>query len=135
MAMTNREKYDKWLESGTEDLLTADVMFTNGRYSYVTFMCQQALEKLAKGLFVYNFDSEAPYTHNINIILKDIETVTNAEEYKAYEVLFSTLTSYYIVGRYDVYKQKIVKELDESECERILNQSKEAFKWLQSLVK
>jgi HEPN domain-containing protein len=52
MAMTNEEKYLKWLKHGNEDLKSAEVMLSNGRYSYVAFMCQQAIEKLAKGIFV-----------------------------------------------------------------------------------
>jgi HEPN domain-containing protein len=132
--MTNQEKYKYWREAANEDLLTAEVMLTNGRYLYVSFMCEQALEKLAKGVYVYSFDKEAPYTHNINIVLKDIESITSLEEYPQYEILFSRLTSYYIVGRYDVYKQKIANSLNQEECEKLLSMSKEAFVWLESQV-
>jgi len=110
--MTNKEKYEKWLEAAEDDLTTATVMLKNKRYAYVAFMCQQAIEKLAKGIYVYNFGKEARYTHNILIILKDIESIANSEKYKEYDLFFGKLTSYYLVGRYDVYKQKITQELD-----------------------
>ena len=135
MAMTAEEKYEKWLEAANEDMGTAEIMLRNGRYSYVAFMCEQAIEKLAKGVYVFTFDKEAPFTHNINIILKNIDAVIEDKRYKDCEVLFSHLTSYYIVGRYDVYKQQIAQSLDQSSSEELLDQTKEAFRWIQSLVK
>ena len=131
--MTNIEKYRKWLEMAEDDLDTATVMFNSRKYMYVSFMCQQAIEKLSKGIYVYTFNKEAPFTHNINIILKDIEKVTNSKEYSKYESLFATLTSFYIIGRYDIYKQKVSKDLDNKSSKEILNKSKEAFIWLKSL--
>ena len=35
-----------WIERTNYDLETAKVMLDNGRYLYVTYMCQQAVEKL-----------------------------------------------------------------------------------------
>jgi len=135
MAMTNEEKYAKWLENAREDLVTAEVMLHNGRYSYVAFMCEQALEKLAKGIFVFLFEKEAPFTHNINAIIKDFDAIVNDKKYEEYEFLFSKLTSYYIIGRYDVYKQQMAQSLDQKACDILLTQTKEAFVWLQSQVK
>ena len=50
--MTNVEKYEKWLEMAEDDLDTASVMLKSGKYMYVSFMCQQAIEKLCKGIYV-----------------------------------------------------------------------------------
>lgn len=133
--MTKEEKYIKWLENASEDLDTAECMLNIKKYVYVAFMCQQALEKLAKGIYVYNFDKEAPCTHNINIIFKDIKEIISSDKYKEYEILFSKLTSYYIIGRYDVYKQKISTKLDLDESIKLLENSKEAFLWLKSQQK
>lgn len=47
--MNNVEKYDYWEEIATYDLETAEAMLASGRYLYVVFMCQQAIEKLMKG--------------------------------------------------------------------------------------
>lgn len=84
---------------------------------------------------MYILDKEAPFTHNISVVLKDIEKVINSNQYKEYENLFATLTSFYIIGRYDVYKQKISQNLDKKSSTELLNKSKEAFKWLKSLQK
>lgn len=118
-----------------DDLDTANVMLKSNKYLYVSFMCEQAIEKLAKGIYVYTFGKEAPFTHNISIVLKNIEKVINTDKYKEYETLFATLTSFYIIGRYDVYKQNISQNLDKKSSTELLNKSKEAFEWLKSLQK
>jgi HEPN domain-containing protein len=48
--MNTQEKFDYWLDIAQYDLETEDAIFTAGRWLYVVFMCQQALEKLCKGL-------------------------------------------------------------------------------------
>ena len=133
--LDKKEKYEHWLNLAEYDLDTASAMFESGRYVYVAFMCQQAIEKLAKGVYVYNFDEEAKYTHNIGLILKDIDYMANSTEYKNYITLFSDLTSYYIAGRYSSYKQDISKELNESKADELLNETKGAFEWIKSQVK
>ena len=132
--MDKKEKYKHWLKVAENDLDTAEFMFDGGRYSYLTFMCQQAIEKLSKGIYVYTFDEEAKYTHNINTILVKIPCVTNDTEYDNYKTFFNELFMYYTAGRYDVYKEKIVKSLDKATSESILKRTKEAFVWLKSQV-
>ena len=66
------EKYAHWEDIALYDLGTAEAMFQSGRYLYVVFMCQQAIEKIAKGLFVLYTDREAPRTHNIHLIMRTL---------------------------------------------------------------
>ena len=51
--MTLEEKYAHWKSYAERDLDAAEAMFETGRWFYVVFMCQQATEKLAKGIFNY----------------------------------------------------------------------------------
>jgi HEPN domain-containing protein len=81
-------------------------MLSSGRYLYVAFMCQQAIEKLTKGLYVLYIGEEPPKTHNIwyvfsSIFNKDIDKHLlndNAflEKQKEYKPLFVKLHVYYI---------------------------------------
>jgi len=41
-----------WIDLACYDLETASAMLASGRYLYVAFTCQQAIEKLLKALFV-----------------------------------------------------------------------------------
>ena len=43
--MSNEEKYEYWLKHAQYDLDTAIGMCQIGRWLYVVFMCQQAIEK------------------------------------------------------------------------------------------
>ena len=51
--MTKEEKYAHWEALAIYDLETADAMLKSGRYMYVAFTCQQAIEKLSKKVQQY----------------------------------------------------------------------------------
>ncbi|MGO1527499.1 MAG: HEPN domain-containing protein [Senegalia sp. (in: firmicutes)] len=136
--MNNEEKYEYWLDIAKYDLETAEAMFDSGRYLYVVFMCQQSIEKLVKGLFVLKNSKEPPRIHNIlNIFEKtfDTEKVTKFSDVdiESYFDFFDELLAYYISERYPSYKNKLSKTIDKNTGLKVLNKSKEVFKWLKSL--
>ena len=63
--MTPKEKVEYWLDIAEYDLETARAMQSGGRYLYTVFMCQQALEKLLKAIYLTQKSEEAPRTHNL----------------------------------------------------------------------
>ena len=67
--MTTNEKFEYWLDIAEYDLGTAEAMYNTGRWLYVAFMCQQAIEKLCKGLYIQYVDDNVPRVHNIRSIL------------------------------------------------------------------
>ncbi len=131
--MTKDEKYLYWLDTAEYDLTTADSMLTSGRYLYVVFMCQQALEKLVKGFYTYYIDDNVPRVHNINYILLKITDCLDIEVSEEKLVLFDKLSAYYLQGRYPSYKEKISQLVDKDEAIEILKASKEVFVWIQEL--
>lgn len=110
--MDNREKYEYWLETAKYDLETAKIMMNNGRYIYVVFMCQQAIEKLTKGIYTLYTNNEPPLIHNISSIFNYLKREINFKEYLSinefeynlnnYKSFFAELLSYYISGRYPI---------------------------------
>jgi len=78
--MEPSEKYIYWEEAAKYDLETAKAMLAAGRYLYVVFMCQQAIEKQVKGLHVLYTGDEAKRTHNIWIIF---DAIFGKEEYSS----------------------------------------------------
>ena len=137
--MTKEEKYAHWEALAIYDLETADAMLKSGRYMYVAFTCQQAIEKLAKALHVLYLEKEAPKTHNIITVITAVfdvykpNTEDFEEKYKKYQPLMAKLFSYYVSERYVEYKNKINKTLDKRSSEKLLEETKEVFVWLQSL--
>lgn len=141
--MNSREKYEYWLEAAQYDIETAKVMLDTGRYVYVAFMCQQAIEKLTKGIYQLFTDSEPPMVHNIWNILKLLKKDVTLEKSLRKEIFdeklieyknfFVELLAFYISGRYPSFKEKISTSIDANRAKRILKQGMEVFMWLESL--
>ncbi|MCL6591913.1 MAG: HEPN domain-containing protein [Firmicutes bacterium] len=130
------DKYSYWEDAAEYDLETAEAMLNSGRYLYVVFMCQQAVEKITKGLFVLYNGEEPPRTHNILSIFEKIQfkgvqpTTPKLDEYKGF---FEELLAFYISERYPSYKEKISTTIDQKSALEVLTQTREVFAWLKSL--
>jgi HEPN domain-containing protein len=89
--MTPEEKFAYWLEHAQYDIETANSMFQTERWFYVVFMCQQAIEKLIKGLYTLYVDDNVPRSHNISWIAAKfedkLETPFTLEQYDFFELL------------------------------------------------
>ncbi len=138
--MDNREKYEHWRDTAVYDLETADAMMLSGRYLYVVFMCQQAVEKLAKGLYVLHKGEEPPRIHNIWKVFDrtfDIQTFDEQtrERLEEYYSTFDELLAYYISERYPSYKSVLSQSITAEKAGEVLCKTKEVFSWLESLGK
>ena len=136
--MDSAEKYEHWEDIAVYDLGTAEAMFQSSRYLYVVFMCQQSIEKLSKGLFVFYKGVEAPRSHNIHLILHSLfEEGTLQGESSDFENIyapfFAELLAYYISERYPSYRDKLSISVSRDRAKEVLERSKEAFAWLRSL--
>ncbi len=141
--MTNREKFNYWLEIAQYDLDTARAMFNSGRYLYVAFTCQQSIEKISKGLYTLITNNEPPRIHNIwqifRILKKEpqmeklVDIVSFDLELNKHKLFFAELLSYYISGRYPTYKEKLSSSISVEKAEYLLTTSEEVFKWIKSL--
>jgi len=90
------------------DLDTAVAMFSTGRWFYVVFMCQQAIEKCCKGLYTLYIDDKVPKIHNINAVVsrfKDKLPVPVSEDVLR---LFDSLSAQYITYRYPDFESQSV---------------------------
>jgi HEPN domain-containing protein len=131
--MTAEEKYAYWHELAQYDLESADAMFTTGRWFYVIFMCQQAIEKLCKGLYTIYLNDNVPRIHNIKQIFlcfEDKLTIT-VEEDKYH--LFDSLSAYYLTNRYPDFARQTNRQINEKEARHLLTKTKEVFSWLLTL--
>jgi HEPN domain-containing protein len=131
--MDAQEKYEYWLDIAQYDLETANAMLVGGRWLYVVFMCQQAIEKLIKGLYILFIDDNVPHHHNIKTIFErfknKLSSVISEEKYK----FFDKLSKYYLNNRYPEYMSKLSSQISETEANEILSQTKEEFTWLLTL--
>ena len=133
--MDEREKYTYWEQTALYDLETAQAMLDARRYLYVAFMCQQAIEKLVKGLYVLFRGEEPPRTHNTSLVYgriwEDCADHDLAGEAEALAFM-DRLLFYYISERYTDYKQKAGESLNQESAKALLGKTVEVFTWLQS---
>jgi len=70
--MKKIEKYRYWLMLSDYDLDTIDVLVQGERWVYVAYLCQQAVERQLKGMYVFYSNNEAPKTHNVNFLFSKL---------------------------------------------------------------
>ena len=131
--MTRKEKFDHWKSYAERDLDAAQAMFETGRWFYVLFMCQQAVEKLIKGVYNLYVGDDVPRTHNIEMLANRIEDnadiAFNEEKYR----LFRMLSKYYLADRYPDFISDAGALVEGKEAERLLLETREVFTWLLTL--
>ncbi|HWS41800.1 MAG TPA: HEPN domain-containing protein [Pseudoflavonifractor sp.] len=70
--MNAADKYKYWVMLSQYDIDTARVLIDGERWVYVAYMCQQALERQLKGMYVYHVGKEAPKAHNLGFLFEKI---------------------------------------------------------------
>jgi len=131
--MDTREKFEYWLDIAQYDLETAEAMFAAGRWLYVVFMCQQAIEKLCKGLYLLFIDDNVPKIHDINSLIAKFEDKIPVLIEDKKRFFFAKLSAFYLNNRYPEYKDKLSEFLNREDAQSILNDSREVFAWLLTL--
>lgn len=124
----NTKKPQEWLRQASYDMKTADAMLTSKRYIYAVFMCHLAIEKALKGLFTLKLDEVPPKTHNLIYLVEKIQLELPE---KLYDFIF-TLNGLSVPTRYPDDLQKLLKDHNKQKTEKVLEQGKEALKWLKA---
>ena len=131
--MDAEERFEFWLDSAEYDLESAEAMFETGRWVYVVFMCQQAIEKLLKGLYILYSEDEPPRTHKLSRLIDFYSEKLPEDIDEDRYALFDRLSAFYISGRYTEYKDKMSQSADIEEAKDLLDKTKETFAWLLTL--
>jgi HEPN domain-containing protein len=122
------DKYvSQWLERSNYDLETAKAMLDAGRYLYVAYMCQQAIEKLLKAIIAQHGKENLPI-HNLNRLaeLAELRRELTAEQVD----LLAELTAYNIEARYGDYKESLSEVVDFQKAKTLYAQTQDLFQWL-----
>jgi HEPN domain-containing protein len=133
--VTKEEKYAYWLQMAQYDIDTAQTMYMGGRWFYVVFMCQQAIEKLCKGLYNFYIDDNIPRVHNIRFILSKIESTLSLTVKPEIYKLIDILSAHYLTNRYPDFSGTPNIQIDKNKATDLLEKTKEAFAWLLTLKK
>ena len=122
---------EHWTEQARYDLDTARAMFDSGRYLYVLFCCQQAVEKTLKALIVKRTSDFPPRLHNLLRLaeIADIKMEPDREDF------LGELSGYYIQTRYPEEIQSLAQALDREIAQDALDKTEEVTEWLFSMLK
>lgn len=105
-------------------------MLASGRYLYVLFCGQQAVEKLLKAITVEQTGAFPLRTHDL-VKLAQTAKIRVSEEQDRF---LRTLTKYYIGTRYPEEVSALVREATRDLASQYLTQTKEFVQWLRSLL-
>ena len=128
--MDANEKYRYWRDAAKYDLDTAEAAQNSGRWLYVVFMCQQAIEKICKELYILYLNDDVPHIHNIRQIIGKYADQLPEQIKDDHFALFDKLTAFYLKGRYPEYKKALSEITGKREASEVLSKSKEVFAWL-----
>ncbi len=121
---------ERWAEMARYDLETARAMLKSGRYLYVLFCCQQALEKMIKGVMAERTDELPPRIHNLMRLADGagLEIDENRADF------LRELSAYYIQTRYPEEISALSREVTADLAHRILVSTEENMQWLSSMI-
>ncbi|RLC21360.1 MAG: DNA-binding protein [Deltaproteobacteria bacterium] len=121
-----------WIERSEYDLGTARVMLDTGRYLYVAYMSQQAIEKILKAIIAHHGKENYPI-HNLNR-LAEIALLNNELTSDQFNFL-AELTPYHIEARYGDYKESLSEIISARKAGVVYEKTKGLHKWLYQKLK
>lgn len=117
-----------WIGHSDYDFVTARAMLKERRYLYVSFMCQQSVEKLLKALVTLNVKIAPPRIHDLSklAMIAKIDGDINKEQ----SDFLAELTPFCVVTRYAGYKKKLSQLMNITLSKSILKRTEGFLKWL-----
>lgn len=119
-----------WLNLSLYDIQTAKAMFKAGRYLYVLFTCQQAVEKILKALVVQNTEKLPPRIHDL-VKLSDFAKIELPEDKAEF---LAKLNFYYLETRYPEQVVDLSKDIKKETAGIYLSKTEGVLNWLKTKI-
>jgi HEPN domain-containing protein len=129
--MIRNEIIDYWVSSSEKDFKAMGSLFNNGHYAWSLFLGHLVLEKLLKAIYVKNFSTDIPFTHDLFQIAEKSKLSLTEEQ----KNLLDEITTFNIKARYPDYKGRFYKKANKRFAEDYVNKIKEFRRWLKKKVK
>ncbi|RJP34193.1 MAG: HEPN domain-containing protein [Candidatus Omnitrophota bacterium] len=120
---------EQWTQQAHYDLVTAQAMFDAGRYLYVLFCCQQAVEKMLKAIIAHKTMELPPRVHQLTR-LAEVAGLTMTEKQTNFLRL---LSNYYLQTRYPDEIVNLASQVKKENALSLLEQTQEIIRWLTSI--
>jgi HEPN domain-containing protein len=124
------------------DIGTIDCLIAGERWVYVAYLCQQAIERQLKGMYVYYNNAEAPKTHNVTYLFSkvtgsvkftgDVDIARFEERRTACEDFLIDIMFYYMSDYPFSYKNITSRFVDRTLALDLYTRTKDYIAWLRS---
>ena len=120
-----RKEVENWLSQAVDDFDGAEFNFQGKKFYIAAFLCQQAVEKALKALFLYERRGEVPQSHSL------IYLATNTSVPKRFYSFLKELTPKFVDTRYpDAAVDLPSRIYDKDNTQEILEHSGEVLEWI-----
>lgn len=126
-----KQDISEWIKLSEYDLATARAMQKAGKYLYVLFCCQQAIEKRLKAVVINITGEFPPKTHDLVRLMELAKISLTAKQ----QIFLSKLTTYYIETRYPEEVKELSKKVTKILAGGYLKDSAEVVKCIDQLLK
>ncbi|MCE5268149.1 MAG: HEPN domain-containing protein [Planctomycetaceae bacterium] len=119
----------QWADQARYDLETADAMLKAGRYLYVVFCCQQAVEKAIKAFIIRKTGEFPPRVHNLVRLAEVAEIESDGERIR----FLGELSGYYIQSRYPEEIKAVGSAVTAELALDVLGKTEQMVTWVLSI--
>ncbi|PKN60184.1 MAG: DNA-binding protein [Deltaproteobacteria bacterium HGW-Deltaproteobacteria-11] len=120
-----------WADQADYDLDSARAMLDAGRYVYVLFCCQQAVEKMLKAIIAERSRELPPRIHNLTRLSRAAAIETTGDQID----FMRELSAYYVQTRYPEEMTHLASEVSEDMAKEIMNRTEDMALWLRSILR
>lgn len=122
----HKKHIETWLGRVSYDMETAEAMYKTGRYIYVVFMAQQAIEKAVKALIEAE-RKVIPFEHNLRRLLNITESIKDLPDNWWAKIDF--LSQYYLNARYKEDIALLQEKITPDVAREFLDFAREVTEW------
>jgi HEPN domain-containing protein len=122
-----------WAQLARDDLEVAELIFASGRYAHTLLMCQQAIEKAIKAVYVNKRSRFPPRRHDLLALCRDAAVYDQLPD--EWKVELAHLSALYVVTRYPDENAEQLREWDHAQAKRMLSLTEEVLVWLEDKMR
>jgi HEPN domain-containing protein len=130
--MTNEEKIRYWINLADNDLCVAEDLLRLKHYLYVGFMCHQVIEKIFKAAYAKLKEETPPFTHDLRYLAVKSNFWEKCSDTQQQFII--RLDPFNIRSRYPDYKNALAKELTNTVCVEMFEQTKSLQQWIKEQI-
>ena len=129
--LTKKEHIEYWKTGAEESWQGALLLMEGKQYALSAFCFHLCIEKLLKGIWVKNNESNyPPRIHNLSYLHDGAKLNLDIE----YKVLFKTITAWNQEGRYQEYISKLYKSISKKYLDDMMNDLLKLKQCLQEIL-